>query len=236
VVGPAERPLVAEVAHLEPGKALDVGCGEGADAIWLAQRGGTVTALDPSAVALARAAATAAALELTVAWMHGGLVETASELGTFDLVSVQYGVLPADAETTAIRLLCRAVAPGGTLLVVHHELDLMADHHGVFDPADHVMPDDVAAHLQDERQASGRSRSTNDAGDQARSHPRHDTSATSSYEPAASQRRRPPAEPRPPGGRSGHSSYLDIDRVVGSPHRWWGFVPLLHGVLGWRMK
>jgi SAM-dependent methyltransferase len=139
--------LVAEVADLEPGTALDVGCGEGADAIWLAQRGWTVTALDPSAVALDRAASAAAQAEVTVAWMHGGLVETAGELETFDLVSLQYGVLPLDTEATAVRLLCRAVAPGGTLLVVHHELDLAHDGHGSFAPADHLVPDDVAAHL-----------------------------------------------------------------------------------------
>jgi SAM-dependent methyltransferase len=141
--------LVAEVADLEPGTALDVGCGEGADAIWLARRGWTVTALDPSAVALDRAAAAAVAAQATVAWMHGGLVETAGELDPFDLVSVQYGVLPLDTEATAIRLLCRAVAPGGTLLVVHHELDLADDGHHSFDPADHVTPDDVAAALGD---------------------------------------------------------------------------------------
>lgn len=51
--------LVAEVADLEPGTALDVGCGEGADAIWLAHQGWKVTALDPSAVALDRAATAA---------------------------------------------------------------------------------------------------------------------------------------------------------------------------------
>jgi SAM-dependent methyltransferase len=144
--------LVAEVADLEPGTALDVGSGEGADAIWLARRGWRVTALDPSDVALDRAAAAATKMDTTVTWIHGGLVETASELDTFDLVSVQYGVLPLDTETTAIRLLCRAVAPGGTLLIVHHELDLVHDDHGSFDPADHVMPDDVAAHLEDEWQ------------------------------------------------------------------------------------
>jgi 2-polyprenyl-3-methyl-5-hydroxy-6-metoxy-1,4-benzoquinol methylase len=144
--------LVAEVADLIPGTALDVGCGEGADAIWLAQRGWEVTALDPSAAALGRAAAAAVETEVTVAWRHGGLVETAAELGTFDLVSVQYGVLPLDTDATAVRLLCRTVAPGGTLLVIHHELDLAHDGYGLFDPADHLMPDDVAAHLGDEWQ------------------------------------------------------------------------------------
>lgn len=142
--------LVTEVADLEPGTALDVGCGEGADAIWLAHQGWAVTALDPSAVALDRAAAAAAETQATVTWLHGGLVSTANELGTFDLVSVQYGVLPRDPEATAIRLLCRAVAPGGTLLVVHHELDNAHAAHTASGPADHILPDDIAAHLGDE--------------------------------------------------------------------------------------
>lgn len=139
--------LVVEVADLEPGTALDVGCGEGADAIWLARRGWKVTALDPSAVALERAVTAAISTETTVTWVHGGLLELADALGTFDLVSVQYGVLPLDTESTAIQLLCRAVAPGGTLLVVHHELDITHAVHDSFDPAAHVMPDDVSAHL-----------------------------------------------------------------------------------------
>jgi SAM-dependent methyltransferase len=139
--------LVAEVADLEPGTALDVGCGEGTDAIWLAHRGWEVTALDPSVVALDRAARAAADTEATVTWLRGGLTETAGELGTFDLVSVQYGVVPIDTEATAIRLLCAAVAPGGTLVVVHHELDLSHDDRDAFDPTDHLTPDDVATHL-----------------------------------------------------------------------------------------
>jgi SAM-dependent methyltransferase len=144
--------LVLEVNDLEPGTALDIGCGEGGDAIWLAQQGWKVTALDPSAVALERGATAAASTETTVTWMHGGLIELADELDTFGLVSVQYGVLPLDTELNAIQLLCRAVAPGGTLLVVHHELDLTHHSHDSFDPAAHVMPDDVAAHLGDDWQ------------------------------------------------------------------------------------
>jgi SAM-dependent methyltransferase len=144
--------LVAEVAGLEPGTALDVGCGEGADAIWLAHQGWKVTALDPSVVALDRAATAAEGLEAKVTWVHGGLVETADELGTFDLVSVQYGVLSLDSDGIAIRLLCRAVAACGTLLVVHHELDTAHDGHDSLLRADHVMPDDVAAIIGDEWQ------------------------------------------------------------------------------------
>src|SRR5271165_4450548 len=63
--------LVAEVADLTPGRALDVGCGEGADAIWLAQRGWTVAAIDISDVALRRAREAAELAGATVEWIRG---------------------------------------------------------------------------------------------------------------------------------------------------------------------
>src|SRR5919199_6018430 len=85
--------LVAEVSSLTPGTALDVGCGEGADAVWLARRGWRVTALDVSAVALERARRHAEDAGVSVEWIHSG-VESA-ELATYDLVSAQYAVLAA---------------------------------------------------------------------------------------------------------------------------------------------
>ncbi|MGH3451084.1 MAG: class I SAM-dependent methyltransferase, partial [Haloechinothrix sp.] len=63
--------LVTEVADLPPGQALDVGCGEGADALWLARRGWQVTAVDISRTALQRAAAAATDIAGRVAWTHG---------------------------------------------------------------------------------------------------------------------------------------------------------------------
>lgn len=135
--------LVAEVADLPPGTALDVGCGEGADAVWLAERGWTVTALDPSAVAVGRARRAAEAAGVEVTWVQAGLLEVA--LDPHDLVSAQYPVLRRDSD--AVDVLLGAVAPGGTLLVVHHELvSSHAEEHG-FDPDDYVMPADVAARL-----------------------------------------------------------------------------------------
>ncbi len=67
--------LVAEVSGLPPGTALDVGCGEGADAIWLARQGWQVTAVDPSRVALDRAQAAAQAAGVEITWVHAGLLE-----------------------------------------------------------------------------------------------------------------------------------------------------------------
>lgn len=141
--------LVAEVADLAPGTALDIGCGEGADAIWLARRGWRVTAIDPSRVALDRAATAAEAAGVEVTWVHGGLLGMPGGTGVHDLVSAQYPVLRRTPDEAAIAVLLAAVAPGGTLLVVHHDLDRShASEHG-FDPADHVMPADVAALLDD---------------------------------------------------------------------------------------
>lgn len=142
--------LVAEVAGLPAGRVLDVGCGEGADAVWLAAAGWDVTALEVSGVALERAAGHARDAGVTVRWVHAGLVEAGLPPGAFDLVSAQYPALLRTPDAAAERALLAAVAPGGTLLVVHHAG--MEDHEpadGDFDPADFVLPPMVAALLDD---------------------------------------------------------------------------------------
>jgi len=139
--------LVAEVTALPPGRALDVGCGEGADAIWLARGGWTVTAIDISEVALGRARAAAALAGATVEWIRGDALEVALPTASFDLVSMQYSALPKAAGEVAARALLDTVRPGGLLLAVFHDLD---DEHreqmksrGV-DPADYVDADGLA--------------------------------------------------------------------------------------------
>ena len=121
--------LVAEVGGLQPGSALDIGCGEGADAIWLARRGWRVTAIDPARSALDRAAAAARAAGVEVEWVRAGLLDlptlrtsdeaTSVDPAAYDLVAAHYAVLPRTR--TAVDVLLGAVAEGGTLLVVHHE-------------------------------------------------------------------------------------------------------------------
>lgn len=169
--------LVLEVEGREPGSVLDIGAGEGADAVWLARQGWTVTAVEPSGVALARARAHGAQAGVDIAWVHAGILEMPGGTGQHDLVSAQYPAIPSGDE--AIEALLGAVAPGGTLLFVHHDMDRHhghgqgthdgdeADHaeHAAggyghaehddagggpdFDPADFVMPGDVAARLDD---------------------------------------------------------------------------------------
>jgi SAM-dependent methyltransferase len=143
--------LVTEVAGLPPGRALDVGCGEGADAVWLAAHGWDVTALDVSQVALQRAALHARQAGVRVRWVHAGLLEASLARGAFDLVSAQYPVLRRTPTDVAERALLAAVAPGGTLLVVHHaEFDPERARERGFDPADYVQPAQVAALLDDD--------------------------------------------------------------------------------------
>jgi SAM-dependent methyltransferase len=127
--GRANPQLVAEAADLPPGVALEVGCGEGADAIWLAERGWRVTAVDLSNVALERAAAHALQASTDVSqritWQHADLTQWVPDAASYDLVSAQFIHLPKDQREVLHRRLAEAVAPGGTLLVVgHHTADL----------------------------------------------------------------------------------------------------------------
>jgi SAM-dependent methyltransferase len=139
--------LVVEVAGLTPGRALDVGCGEGADAIWLARNGWTVTAIDISDVALSRAREAAERAGATVEWVWGDALGTWFLAGSFDLVSMQYPALPKAAGEAAVLALLGTVRPGGSLLAVYHDLDDEHREHmrsrGV-DPADYVGADDLA--------------------------------------------------------------------------------------------
>ena len=119
--GNPNRHLIAEASGLAPGAALDVGSGEGADAIWLAQRGWSVTAADVSAVALQRGAAHAERIR----WLHADVTTWEPAPASYDLVSAQYLHLPAPGRDVLFRRLAASVTPGGTLLIVgHHPSDL----------------------------------------------------------------------------------------------------------------
>lgn len=146
--------LTVEVDGLEPGQALDVGCGEGGDAVWLAARGWRVTAVDVSRVALQRAAEHAQ--DGRIAWEHGDLTVKSPPPRSFGLISAQYFPLLKTNERAA-RGLVDAVAAGGTLLYVGHDLsDFDAhDHDHEWDgpdPREYFMPGEIAAFLDDDWQ------------------------------------------------------------------------------------
>ncbi|AWW41241.1 SAM-dependent methyltransferase [Streptomyces sp. AS58] len=120
--GRPNRLLVDEATDLAPGSALDLGCGEGGDVVWLASRGWRVTGVDISATALERAArhAAEAGVGERTAWERHELGETFPD-GSFDLVNVQYLQSPVGLDQRWIlRRAAEAVAERGTLLIVLH--------------------------------------------------------------------------------------------------------------------
>jgi 2-polyprenyl-3-methyl-5-hydroxy-6-metoxy-1,4-benzoquinol methylase len=138
--------LATEVSGLQPGRALDIGCGVGSDAIWLASQGWKVTALDVSQVALDRAAARARQAAVQVEWIHARLEDAQLPAGGFDLVNAHYPALRHSPMHDAAKALLATVAPGGTLLVVHHaDVDVEKAKSYGFDPADYLSHSDVAA-------------------------------------------------------------------------------------------
>jgi trans-aconitate methyltransferase len=148
--------LVNEVSDLAPGRALDVGAGEGADALWLAAQGWSVTANDISQRALDRLDAEAQRRGLHVDCLHADAnALDAFDAEAFDLVSAQYASIPRTPDHRAIDNLLRAVAPRGALLVVSHDLAPMRapiDTHTnsrAFDPDAYITVDDFADALSE---------------------------------------------------------------------------------------
>ncbi len=146
--------LVNEIEGVAAARALDVGAGEGGDALWLAERGWTVTASDIARRALDRIGAEAARRGLAVELRHAdanGLAPYESE--AFDLVLAMYASIPRTPDLRGVRNLLDAVAPGGVLLVVSHDLEPMRapvdteTHSRAFDPDAYVRTDDFAAAL-----------------------------------------------------------------------------------------
>ncbi|MEO6502736.1 MAG: bifunctional NAD(P)/FAD-dependent oxidoreductase/class I SAM-dependent methyltransferase [Jatrophihabitantaceae bacterium] len=146
------RHLVGEASELSPGTALDAGCGEGADAIWLAGQGWQVTAVDLSSVALERAVANAAAAGEQVAgridWQHVDLAGWDPGHDRFDLVTSQYLHLPPGQREALVQRLAAAVRPGGSLLIAaHHPSDLHTTIRRPKRPELYFTGDEIAAML-----------------------------------------------------------------------------------------
>jgi SAM-dependent methyltransferase len=146
--------LVAEIAGRPPGRALDVGCGEGADAIWLARGGWEVVAADISGVALERGARHARDsgpdVPARIEWRQVDLLASPPEPDSFDLVCAQFMQLPPEPRARLFAALMASVRPGGTLLVVgHHLSDLAAGVRRPPMPELFYSPDEIAALLDD---------------------------------------------------------------------------------------
>jgi SAM-dependent methyltransferase len=139
------RFVVAELEALPPGRALDLACGEGRNAVWLAERGWRVTGVDFSDVALAKARRLAAARGVEVEWADLDVRTWEPDPGTFDLVVVLYLQLPEHERRPVHARAAAAVAPGGTLLVVaHHAANPAEGHGGPQNPDVLFTEDDVA--------------------------------------------------------------------------------------------
>jgi SAM-dependent methyltransferase len=147
--------LVDRVTAMSPGRALEVGAGEGADAVWLARRGWHVTAFDVSQVALGKAAhhAAEAGVADRITWQRVDLSTWTGQPSAYDLVTAQFMYLDQPGLTTLYRQLGDAVAPGGTLLLVgHHPID---ERHGAHDfPDVRWTPEEAAGWLDPDDWAS----------------------------------------------------------------------------------
>lgn len=106
---------------LAPGRALDLACGEGRNAVWLAEQGWQVTGVDFSEVAIEKARRLATARKVEVEWLVADLLQFQLPSEAFELVLLFYLQLPAAERQQIVRAAADAVAPGGTLLLVAHD-------------------------------------------------------------------------------------------------------------------
>ncbi len=127
------RFLVEATADLTPGTVLDVACGEGRNAIWLAEQGWKATGADFSAVALDKARRLAAARGVDVEWVEAD-VRSWVPPRSFDLVILMYLQLPSEERRSVYRAFADSVSPGGHLLVVGHDIENLTS--GVGGPQD----------------------------------------------------------------------------------------------------
>ena len=142
------RFLVEEMDALRPGRALDVACGEGRNAVWLASKGWRVTGVDFSRAGLAKARRLAADRGVEVAWVEADVVEWQPPSASFDVVVVLYLHLPAEQRRQALARAAAALAPGGILLVVGHDVsNLLKGTGGPQDPAVLFGPEQIVEDL-----------------------------------------------------------------------------------------
>ena len=120
--GEASPVVLAALEGLAPGRALDLGCGSGRHAVWLAERGWQVTGVDFSSEALRQARERAAELAVDVDWIEADLVNYAPSEVAFELVLLAYLHVPAHERRAILAKAEAAITRGGTLLLVGHDL------------------------------------------------------------------------------------------------------------------
>ena len=122
--------LVAVAVRLPAGRAVDLACGEGRNSIWLAEQGWTVTGVDFSPVGLSKAKRFADLRVVEVTWVESAIEAWDPPADGFDLVTMLYLQLPQPTRSAALASAVSAVAPGGTLLVVAHDVDNVTRGYG----------------------------------------------------------------------------------------------------------
>lgn len=115
------RFLVERAAGLAPGRALDLACGEGRNALWLAELGWRVTGVDFSKVGIEKARELAHARGVQAEWVVADLLDYTPERAVYELVIVFYLQVTGSERTSIVRRAASALAPGGTFLLVAHD-------------------------------------------------------------------------------------------------------------------
>jgi SAM-dependent methyltransferase len=122
--------LAPEVGGLTPGRVLDLACGEGRNAIWLATQGWDATGVDFSSTGVAKGERLAAERGVAVDFVVADATTWEAPAAAFDLVIVFYLQLPAEERRAAVATAVRALAPDGTFLLVAHDLLNLTEGHG----------------------------------------------------------------------------------------------------------
>jgi len=142
------RFVVQELEHVGAGRALDLACGEGRNAVWLAGRGWRVTGVDFSSVALEKAQLLAGDHGVEAEWIEADVSTWVLEEAAYDLVIVCYLHLRAEQRRLALAHAAAGIAPGGIFLVVGHDLSNLAyGTGGPQDPTVLYTTDDIAGEL-----------------------------------------------------------------------------------------
>jgi len=142
--------VVTETAPLTPATALNLACGEGRNAVWLAEQGWQVSAVDYAKTGLDKARRLAAARGVAVDWILADVIEYPPSPATFALVLIAYLHIPAHQREQLIHNACQALQAGGTLLYIGHDLsNIEHGWGGPQDPAVLCTPQDIVNLLPD---------------------------------------------------------------------------------------